>query len=252
MIKEITFPKDYQLSRIMFFETADITQMTNPKIVPLFGPNGIGKSTMIQGIIKGLEIASLRAKYKDDPDREYFYKQFDFDEKREACRLTLDDKPYKRLSYINSQQNFRTVNHSFNPFVLNARWDAKTLSEGQSIIYSIFTLFEMLKPGPNMSAIENGDTIVLIDELDSGLSVDNLDMCMRKLKYILRKREDIQIFFSFNNPRVLKFFPEVLSLYDGQPIVLHTADDMIKEMNKHKKMFNKTRKKSNGMPKVPQ
>jgi Fe-S cluster assembly ATPase SufC len=92
--------------------------------------------------------------------------------------------------------------------------------------------------------------VFLFDELDSGLSIDNVDIIMRKIKYIVDRRDDVQFFISFNNPRVLKTFPNVISLYDGNCIKLNNEDDMMDVINENKEMFNKARKTSKGMPKV--
>ena len=54
----------------------------------------------------------------------------------------------------------------------------------------------------------------------------------------------------WNNPRILKFFPHVLSMYTGEVLELHSDEDMLAEFKKHEKAFNKARKLSNGRPKV--
>ena len=113
----------------------------------------------------------------------------------------------------------------------------------------MFDLLDALYPGKPLDEKEK-DTLVLLDEIDSGLSIDNIDITMRKIKYIVRKRDNVQFIFSFNSPRVLKHFPEVLSMYDGKKIELHTDEDMLAEIRKHKKEFDKARKYSNGRPKI--
>lgn len=254
MIKKIQFPQNFKKSQIMLFETADLTKMKNPKIVPLFGPNGAGKTTLLQTLRETLQYETHLAKFKDDKDFQWYKKQIDIDLINKGCIVEKDNKPYLVAKYSNVENNFKDGEigtNTFDPYLINSRFEAKTLSEGQSIVYSIYHLFDLLKPGKNMLQCPDGELFVFIDELDSGLSIDNLDMFMRKLKYILRKRDDIQIFFSFNNPRCLSFFPEVLSMYDGNIITLHSTEDMLEEIRKHKKEFNKLRKMSNGMPRIP-
>jgi Fe-S cluster assembly ATPase SufC len=134
---------------------------------------------------------------------------------------------------------------AFDPTFLKMQWDAKSISEGQSVIYSIMELLNFA-----LHRDDNGeDLMIVLDEIDSGLSIDNVDVVMRKIKRIV-KRGDTQFIFSFNQPRVLKWFPHVLSMYDGTKLTLHTDDDMMQEIRKHKKSFDRVRKTSKGMPKV--
>lgn len=253
MIQTISFPEDFAISKIMFCKEINIDKLSDPRIIPLFGPNGIGKSTLIRAIGTTLEVDQKVSAYKKDGTIDTFKDYLMKEWKRKGCVINRDDKPLKVLTYINSESNCRyrdMTGGRFDPYTVYNRLLANNLSEGQSIIYSVFDLFEILKPGKEFSVlIENGELLVLIDEMDSGLSIDNLDMLMRKIKYILRKRDDVQFVFSFNNPRVLKHFPEVISLYDGNPLVLHSDEDMLNEIRKNKKDFNKKRKKSDGRPK---
>lgn len=226
MIKSIKVPEKSNLRNILLFTEVNILESPTPNIIPLFGPNGAGKSTFIKAIKdKGIELES-------------------------------DDCNHLIFGYANSTDNFK-VRRSRSiddiPYYLKEKFDAYSLSEGQSILHSAMDLIEYLKPskGDEMFSCDGGQLIILLDELDSGLSIDNIDTVMRKIKNVLRKRDDIQIFMSFNNPRVLKHFHYVLSMYDGKFIEMHTDEDMMKEIRKHKREFDKLRKYSNGMPKLP-
>lgn len=232
MINKITVIPNTLSSKIFFFNEIDFTILPDPRIIPLFGPNGIGKSTLIKNIQKG---------------------------NSESSGIKIDRTNNKMFvySYQNSSDNFkvrrpRTYSESFDPRFLNSVFDAKGVSEGQSIVYSMFDLLDGLKPGPNMFGSEDKDTetLVLLDEIDSGLSIDNIDVVMRKLKYILSRRKDIQIIMSFNSPRVLKHFPYVISMYDGCVLKLRTDEDMLRQINIYRTMFDKARKNSKGRPKI--
>ena len=260
MINRIIFPENYNLSDIMLFSEADLTMLPDRRIVPLFGPNGAGKTTILSALSNTLygklSLEHLLSQKDTDEFSASFYKEENKkkDEKK-GCILKMDKRSYKVLCYKNSTDNYRirearSYMESFNPYLLNARFDAQSLSEGQSIIYSIWDLFDILKPGKDMVSVSEGDVIVLIDEMDSGLSIDNIDMFMKRLRNILKKRNDVQFFISFNNPRILKYFPYVLSMYDGNVLEMHSDEDMIAEIRKHKKSFDKARKKSDGRPKV--
>ena len=214
---------DTDIEDILFFKEADFTEFE--RVIPIFGPNGIGKSTLIRAI-----------------------KDHVVDVKIGGAKQTAV------YSYQNGTDNFkirraRSYAENFDPVFMLSKLNAQSVSEGQSIIYSMFDLLDALYPGKPLDEKEK-DTLVLLDEIDSGLSIDNIDITMRKIKYIVRKRDNVQFIFSFNSPRVLKHFPEVLSMYDGKKIELHTDEDMLAEIRKHKKEFDKARKYSNGRPKV--
>ena len=257
MINRINTLENTKTSEILFFDRCDLTKLPNKRIVPLFGPNGSGKTTLINAI--GTYLDALRLKNKvlrDDIEyKDFVLEDFNRNIRKAGCSLVLEDVPYRVLSYSNSDDNFRhrrerSINDAFNPALLSARFDANSVSEGQSIVYSVFDLIELLSTGKKGIRYDDGHLIVLIDEMDSGLSIDNIDMFMKKLKYYTDKRDDIQVIFSFNNPRILKFFPHVLSMYTGEVLELHSDEDMLAEFKKHEKAFNKARKLSNGRPKV--
>lgn len=223
MLTSFSVKSNSQEESILFFKSADLTQFES-RVIPLFGPNGIGKSTLI----KALEDNKLDA---------------------------VTDKPTKFYSYQNARDNFkhrepRSYFESFEPWFISSKMDAQVISEGQSIIYSMFDLLDCFKSHGDIPEEENLDYLLLLDEIDSGMSIDNIDTTMRKIKYILRTRKDVQFLMSFNSSRILKWFPDVLSMYDGTKLTLHTDEDMIQEIRKHKKEFDKLRKNSKGRPKV--
>lgn len=224
MVKSFSVIPYTKEEAILFFKEADLSQFKS-HVVPLFGPNGVGKSTLIKGI------------------------------EDHSIYIDRDDRNLEIFSYQNSRDNFksrksRNLFEEYDPRYMNARFDAQLVSEGQSVIYSMLDLLDGFMKNGQLKYENNHDYLVLLDEIDSGISIDVIDFIMRKIKYIIRTRTDVQFIFSFNSPRVLKHFPQVLSMYDGKMIELHTEDDMLKVMNDHKKAFNKVRKKSNGRPKI--
>ena len=256
MITRFETIPDTLVSAKMLFEEAVIPN----RITPLFGPNGAGKTTLLDALSVTLNALQtyerLSCKAADAEEEAYYKEEMARKIQREGLILQTDGKPFRVLHYCNSRDNFRsrqarTVAESYDPYLLNARWDAKSLSEGQSIVYSVYDLFDLMGTSKDALYVDGGgDLIVLIDELDSGLSIDNLDMFMRKLRRIGQQRKDVQVIFSFNNPRVLRYFPDCLSLYDGRPVHLKSDDDMLAQIKAHEKGFNRKRKKSNGRPKV--
>lgn len=232
MVDKIIIKPIKPLCDILFFNEVCFSQFEN-RVIPLFGPNGVGKSSFINALEEhGRNRGSFLTVTK------------------------TNDKPINFFSYINGKDNLKSSKEPrshrllYDPMYLKMQWDAKGLSEGQSVMYSLYDLLDGLKPGAKgFDLDDNTDYIIALDEIESGLSIDNIDVTMRKIKSII-KRPNIQIVFSFNSPRVLKWFPDVLSMYDGTKIHLESDEDMIREIRAHAKDFNKVRKKSNGRPKI--
>ena len=221
MITKISVLPDSKPASILFFKEADLSQFTS-KAIPLFGPNGVGKSTLIRAV------------------------------ENKELGISID-RPPSFYSYQNSRDNFnvrkpRTYDESFDPAFLNARFDARFISEGQSIIYSMFDMLDLLIDDDPVESKK--DIVLLLDEIDSGMSIDNIDTTTRKMKRLIKRRSNIQIIFSFNSPRVLKHFPDVLSMYDGTMIHMETDEDMMKVIRDHKRKFDRARKNSKGRPKI--
>ena len=239
MIQKLKPSAGSQLSQILLCDTLHIDELPNPRIVPLFGPNGIGKSSVIKGLLE----------FSKEGEKPFIAKR--------------TRNPMMIYSYCNSTDNTRVREprsylESFDPNYIRNKWNASAVSEGQSILYSALGLFDLIGTGkhslsmdsPDVPESERKEYLVLIDEIDSGLSIDNLDRIMRKLKNTARKRKDIQVIFSFNHPLVLRYFPDVISLYTGHPIQLYTMEDMMNEIKRHEKEFRRIRYRSDGSPKV--
>lgn len=224
MLRKITPEKDSVIKDVLLCDALYFHELENPKIIPLFGPNGIGKSTIIKSIIKAAN------------------------GKKSEIIVDRDSSPITVYTYINSKDNMkvnqgRSYHQSFDPRFLIDKLNAQSVSEGQSIIYSIMDLFDLLGTDEKRSIeVQAGhENLLIIDEMDSGLSIDNLDLMMRKIKDIEKNRPDVQIIFSFNNPYVVTYFPEVINMYTGHPIILKTPDDMLQEIKSHEKEFRKKR-----------
>ena len=231
MLKNVTVMPDTKLSKILFFDKVDFEQFPE-RVVPLFGPNGIGKSTFISIL-----------------ESNGFAKRGWNDNKKElAINIT---RPTYCYSYMNTRDNVKTGSAVYTGKIsdvmqFSRSYNSKNLSEGQAIIYSAYDLLRIID---NQPIGDSWDTVLLFDEIDSGLSIDNIDFMMRKMKRVIKRRPDVMIVFSFNSPRVLKWFPNVLSMYDGTRLKLHTEDDMMEVIRAHKKEFDKARK-TKGLPKV--
>lgn len=279
MIERISVKPNTKESNILFFDSVDLRgEDGTRKIIPLFGANGSGKTTFLNGISTALKcrtnILYMRKKIAEcvglqntdtletaahflahikSSDTEIWQEMIE-EEQRKVHLNLAGQLPIGYFAYSNRQNNWstwqpQTMKESYDPVCFGMKMDASSLSEGQSLMYSAQSLVKGLCPGKDGKApmsFENQDTIVLLDELDSGLSLDNLDYLLKKLRLAVQKRDDLQIFLSFNQPYVLKYFPDVLSMYDGQWHRIADETEMIHEIQKNKKMLDKKRKKSNG------
>ena len=233
MIRKIKVIPDTFEDHILMVKEFDLTKMPDIRLIPIFGANGVGKSTLLKAIAG------------NSP------RQF----RRPGARAVelVTDKKTDCYSYIGSTDNFKvrqasTYRQAFDPMFLSMKLDARDLSEGQSIIYSLFDLLKgAAKAGGDFFDPEDdADKVILIDEMDSGLSIDNIDAAMRYVKRSLKNRTDTQFIISFNNPYLLHHFDTMLSMYDGNPVTLHDDKEMLAEIKRWKKQLDKLRKKSDG------
>lgn len=154
-----------------------------------------------------------------------------------------DEFNLKSDSFLNDRRQM------YDPIRISEFYNARSLSEGQSLMYSIRDFLLSLEKDDSLHK-ENSQQIVLLDEIDSGLSVDNVMYVGEKIIRILKKHDDTQIIMAFNSPVFLKYFPYVISMYDGKVHELHSFDNMLSELKNNKKMLDKARKKSNGDYKI--
>lgn len=280
MITKITIKPGTKSYDALFFKEASLSDFPDRQVIPLFGANGAGKSTFIDAIRSDFayrqkaetirkkisDLKKEREKYhsthKDcivskltDDDIAFWNRTLEREKgKREAeCEGIVKDKKYALYFYRNGDTNFSNSpagkRDAYDPARLSLFWDAGHLSEGQSLVFSVNGLLDGLLK--NESWHEDGtENIVLLDEIDSGLSIDNIDYLCRKIRRIAKKWSDTQVFIAFNSPEILGYFPYVLSMYDGKMHKIDGYDIMRAELKANKKMLDKARKKSNGQYRI--
>ena len=261
MINKISVKPDTEASKILFFRDIDFTKLPDKRIILLYGANGSGKTTLLKNIEFGLFEHSNPYEPEESEEDDRIARMMRGMEKTRRgiehdshVALDLDAVPTMYYRYRNGTDNFsvkepRSYAESFDPVYITYKWNANSLSEGQSIVYSVKSLLEgMLRSTKNRESFVTDDhhTILLLDEIDSGLSIDNLDAMLRIIKRVLKQGRNIQFIMSFNNPYVLTYFPDVISMYDGNVHRFSSTEDMLKDLFDHKKMLDKSRKKSNG------
>ena len=212
MIKSISINKGSNLEEILFFDN----EIELKQVTLLFGANGVGKSSLIKEMLKQKEI-------------------------KFNC-----DKETKLYSYINTEQNFRNMDKNsnlsykdmFNPYLFKQKFDASELSDGQSIIYSLQDIFELCVQIKD----DSNDSVILLDEIDSGLSIDNVAYLSDKIKEIANKYSNIQFIIAFNNFEFCRNFPKVFNMYDGEYINIENYDHYRDIINSNREMLLKKRK----------
>jgi Fe-S cluster assembly ATPase SufC len=256
MIKTITVKNNSTAEKIFFFKNVDVT---GHRIIPLYGANGVGKTTLLKEIQFALYEIQEQNFTSDSDDEFDLFNSWEKSTRRiragiehdSQVELTVDPSPTVYYKYRNGTDNFRVSEprsqmEGVDPVFIINKWNAKALSEGQSIVYSVKDLLTgMLRSTKtHESFIEDDDThgIILLDEIDSGLSIDNLDEILRIIKRVIKQGRNIQFFMSFNNPYVIKYFPEVLSMYDGQWKRFSDQDEMLADLMENKKILDKARK----------
>lgn len=195
MIKGVKVRKESFEEDILLFKIAKFK-----KLNILFGGNGVGKTTLLNGIINN----------------------------------TLDLETDKELilkSYINSQNNFRHISQVVYKDIGTAllqKTNANKMSEGQSIIYTLLAYIEDARN----EAIQNPDktVILLLDEIDSGLSAENINLILHMICDLLNI-ENIQIFISTNHYHFVHVFKKVFNMYTGKVSEFNSYEEYYKELS---------------------
>lgn len=206
----------------------DLTLMPRLNFIPIIGSNGCGKSTLLRCLSnhgKGV----------------YGHQALDI----------LITRPTDVYRYLNSKDNFKIKApldkiRGFDVVELADRYYSSRLSEGMGMVHSYMPLLD----GLHNDAIpknDDRDILIILDEFDSGLSLDNIDIVMNKIIDISIKRQDIQFIFSFNNPFILHYLSYcdnmLLSMYDGKPVHIVTDSGLLRFYRRkdNTRKFNKRR-----------
>lgn len=216
MIKKFIVRKGTRIEDILFFNKIELEPVTL-----LLGGNGVGKSSLIQAILnQELDFES------DDPNN--------------ATMIA---------SYINSKQNLRemqrntnlTYSDMFDPYIITRKMKADDLSEGQSIVYSMQDIFKLCKEIKE-DKTDDKDYLFVLDEVDSGLSIDNVSYLAKKIKKINKDYPKINFIISFNNYEFCKVFKNAFNMYNGEWVKINSYDEYCKIINDNRKMLLKKRK----------
>lgn len=174
----------------------------------LFGGNGVGKSTLLNYISNN----------NIETDENYIVKTYINSENNSKLNTNKDLK--------STAEFIRAVNCS-------------SYSEGQAILHNLLSFLEDIK---EMNTEDN--VVVCMDEIDSGLSVENINMILWQIKEILDTKDNIQFFISCNNYHFVFVVKEVLNMYDGNYIKIKSYEEYFKLLNEGIQIMAKSGKRN--------
>jgi predicted ATPase len=169
----------------------------------IMGANGTGKSSILQGIDRNLK-----------SDNSGYYGSC-----AQSINLEFNGKEniYKTLLARSDNGKYRGY------FGDDISLDIKMMyqSEGQSTMTLFFNLLNQLEKALNNKENMEKDIVFLIDELDSGLSFDNILKIILTIKNLQEKYPNIQIIFTAHNYEFARTFVDNIFCIDfGQYVDL--------------------------------
>lgn len=194
MIKNIEVIDEKTKGILLFDEVKNVK-----KLNILFGGNGVGKTTFLNAI------KDNKLSFELDNEKDVLIKSF---------TNSIDNMK------INSQQkelsSTRDVVKLFN---------SNSFSEGQSIIHYVLSFLYDIKELETDKQI-----VVLLDEVDSGLSVENINMLLWQIKDLIDTK-NVQFFISSNHYHFVYAFKNVLNMYDGKYIKIESYEEYFERLN---------------------
>lgn len=230
MIASIEVIKDKKSieKEILLTKKFDLTLMPKLNFIPIIGANGCGKSTLLKCLANNGKGVSGH----------------------QALEIMIT-KPTDVYRYLNSKDNFKIKKpmdmiRGFTAEEFADKYYSSRLSEGMGMIHSYMPLLDGLLEDA-IPKNDDRDILIILDEFDSGLSLDNIDIVMNKIIDISIRRQDIQFIFSFNNPFILHYLSYcgnmLLSMYNGKPVHIVTDSGLLRFYRRkdNTRKFNKRR-----------
>lgn len=83
------------------------------------------------------------------------------------------------------------------------------------------------------------DVVILIDEMDSGLSIENINMFLHLIVDMCNEFKNIQFFILTNHYHYTYVFKYVLNMYDGTWIRIESYEEYFQRLNEGIQIFNR-------------
>jgi AAA15 family ATPase/GTPase len=182
MIQKLIFEEKSKLQMLLGYKEVELKNLTI-----LMGPNGVGKSSLVQGLSSKIERSGVPEYYR-------------------SCGESIQvitDRSYE-IEILKARQD----NGKYRGYFEDVNLDIEMLfqSEGQSTMTMLNNrlakLIEKLTQNPERMIT------FLIDELDSGVSFDNVILIVTFLKNIQLKFPNLQIIMTAHNYEFARSFPE--------------------------------------------
>lgn len=183
MIEKLHIKKDSKLHKMLGYDKVELKNLTI-----LMGPNGTGKSSLLQGLASKQELHGVPHHYRECGESMEVVS--DSDVIIETLRSRQDNGKYRGY------------------FSDNLSLDLQMLfqSEGQStmtmFLNRLGNLIEQMLKEPDKKIT------FLIDELDSGVSFDNIIQIVGLLQNLPKKFPQLQIVITAHNYEFARSFPE--------------------------------------------
>lgn len=116
--------------------------------------------------------------------------------------------------------------------------NSKEYSEGQASIHHILSFLEDVKDKTK----ENKNVVVLMDEVDSGLSAENINILMWQINELIDTGK-IQIFISTNHYHWIYVYKTVINMYTGEYFKINTYEEYFDLLNKGIQIMNNSGKR---------
>ena len=203
IVRDPYYDEDYLFDK----DTLTLTD----KVTVFVGPNGYGKTTLTKAIKEGLKrqgaFAFNNNAYQHNLDRG-FRSAFAPDSEDTEEPITIGFMAYDSHADDHSNSiSSALANDNFMLFALR-----KESSEGENNLYSLTELFNnagaVAKEYPNLEQL-----VLFVDGIDSGLSVDMLDLIVRTLDIKIQQVEslnpnlEVAIVFTTNNYEMTRSLP---------------------------------------------
>lgn len=182
MITQLNIEEGSELHKLLGYTTIE----TKPLTI-LMGPNGVGKSSILQG---------LAGKFERFGGSGYYGKCGE--------SISIENEGDYELRTLKARQD----NGKYRGYFEDTTLDLITLfqSEGQSTMTVFFNRLEKILKESN----ENGgkNVVFLIDEIDSGVSFDNVLQIVGIISNVLKKFPNLQIIMTAHNYEFARRLPE--------------------------------------------